>query len=191
MLFPSLDIFVDGGGNSCIGVDNYLKRFKKFDKVYVFEPNPYFHNSYKNKDLILIKKAIWIENCYLPFFISKDSYQASSSLLEEKLCRDIKPNGIDSELIPFFHSKTIEVQCVDFSEWILHNIKPHHNLTLKLDIEGAEYDVLSKMIDDGTIHYVKKLFVEFHLESLESKREFHYNLLDKLKNINLVAHEWQ
>ena len=40
---------------------------------------------------------------------------------------------------------------------------------MKLDIEGSEYNVLEKMISDGSINYINKLFVEWHDYQLENK----------------------
>ena len=57
---------------------------------------------------------------------------------------------------------------------------------VKVDIEGAEYDVLNKMINDGSIHYIKKLFVEFRWDKLNMVKEDHDNLINKLKNIKTL-----
>ena len=184
MLLPSVSILVDGGGNDCNGVRRYLSKFPSFHKIYVFEPNPFFHKSYEESDFILIKKAMWTSNCTLPFHISKDERQVASSLLEDKLCK------VNSEIKPYFYDEPINVECVDFSEWIKENIKPNHLLTLKLDIEGAEYDVLWKMIQDNTIKFVNQLFVEFHQDTVVSKRETHAELIKELKKIGITPQYW-
>jgi len=184
MLLPVVNVFVDGGGNDCAGVRRYLSKFPVFQKVYVFEPNPFFHKSYDDSDFILVKKAIWTSNCTLPFHVSKDERQVASSLLEDKMCK------VNSEIKPYFYDSPIYVDCVDFSEWLRDNINPHHNLTLKLDIEGAEYDVLWKLIQDGTINLVKQLFVEFHQDTVVSKRETHPKLIKELENIGLMPQYW-
>ena len=40
-----------------------------------------------------------------------------------------------------------------------------------MDIEGAEYEVLKKMIGEDTINYVDKLYVEFHGKRVFKTRE--------------------
>lgn len=184
MLFPSINIFVDVGGNNRYFLEGYLKTLPPFQKIYVFEPNPLFHEDYKNSNLILIKKAAWISYCKLPFYLSKDDRQVGSSLLQDKLCR------VGTEFKPNFDPKPIEVECVDFSNWIKTTMKPHYNLTVKLDIEGSEYEVLWKMIQDGTISYIKKLFVEFHKEHLGLEQEKHLQLIHALQAINLPPNHW-
>ncbi len=37
---------------------------------------------------------------------------------------------------------------------------------LKLDVEGAEFDILQHMIEDGSLGYVDWLFIEFHAEKV-------------------------
>jgi hypothetical protein len=107
-------IFIDGGGNWKKIVDRYLT-LSSFDEIYVFEPNPMFYNSYNKSNYKLIRKAIWIENSTLPFYISKDSNQIASSLLIEKFCK------LNNDLIANYWEKSIDVECIDFSEWIANN----------------------------------------------------------------------
>jgi len=54
------------------------------------------------------------------------------------------------------------VDAVDFGRWLEDNFQKRDFIWVKLDIEGAEYPVLEKMIEDGTIEYVDQLYVEFH-----------------------------
>ena len=51
---------------------------------------------------------------------------------------------------------------VDLSGWIRQNTTIFDYLILKLDVEGAEYDILEKMIRDRTIRRLAHLFIEWH-----------------------------
>lgn len=178
------NIFIDGGGNNCKSVQKYL-RLSKFDKVFVFEPNPIFHESYVQSNFELIRKAIWIEDCVKLFYVSKDQNQVASSLIEEKLCK------VNSKIVPYWYEKPIQVECIDFSRWLLELSKEDNiSITLKLDIEGAEFNVLRKMLDDGTIGLVDKLYVEFHSDTLPSKLEEEKKLIQELKNYGVPANDW-
>jgi FkbM family methyltransferase len=182
MLFPTLDVFVDGGGNNRAGVDRYLQKMPPFHRIYVFEPNPLFHDEYDGK-LTLLKKAIWVEDCTLPFYLSRDPNQVSSSVIKDKLCK------VGSDFTSY-HDDPIEVEAIDFSEWVRSNIKPNHRLVLKLDIEGAEYEVLWKMIRDGTIAAVKKLYVEFHNHVRAVSSSHHNALIAALKRHGVTPLYW-
>lgn len=176
-------IFIDGGGNWKKIVDRYLA-LANFDKVYVFEPNPLFHNSYNNSNYELIKKAIWTEDGKKKFYISKDLNQISSSLIESKFCK------VNGELVANYWCDFIEVDCVDFGKWVLNKFNSEDEVVLKLDIEGAEVDVLSKMIQDKSINRITKLYVEFHLESCPSQFDKYKKLINDLKNLNIEINDW-
>ena len=63
----------------------------------------------------------------------------------------------------------IEIESIDISNWIKTNLSEQDLIVMKLDIEGSEYNVLEKMISDGSINYINKLFVEWHDYQLENK----------------------
>lgn len=184
MLFPAFNIFVDGGGNNRFFLEKYLNRFPEFNKIYVFEPNPLFYNSYNQSNFLLVKKAIWTSDCKMPFYLSNDERQVGSSLIKNKMCR-VKDNFCMD-----FQKNSIEVDCLDFSNWVKKNIKNYYNFTLKLDIEGAEYDVLWKMIKDETIYLVKNLYVEFHKDHLNIEKEDHVRLIQELEKKGIIPKIW-
>jgi FkbM family methyltransferase len=180
MLVPT--VFVDCGGNDCAGVKKYLSKMRPFDKVYVFEPNPVFNDSYQGSEFTLIKKAVWTEDGILPFYVSKDDRQIGSSLLENKLCK------VAGELKPFWHDACLMTECVDLGAW-LKKLPPCH-LTLKLDIEGAEYPVLWKMVRDESIKLVSKLYVEFHDDTMKITPHEHVELLDAIQACGIDVYYW-
>ncbi|XP_038078578.1 uncharacterized protein LOC119745942 [Patiria miniata] len=58
------------------------------------------------------------------------------------------------------YRKTIPV--VDLSKWIIDNFSVDDYVILKLDVEGAEFDILRKMIDDKAFAYIDKYYGEYH-----------------------------
>ena len=68
------------------------------------------------------------------------------------------------------------VPCFDFSQWLAKLDRPKDDeIIVKMDIEGAEYEVLPKMLEDGTISLVQELIIEWHdwkvgVEKVETKR---------------------
>lgn len=203
MLLPVIDILIDGGGNDAKWVQRYLPKLAssrmitpypidipikfrdRFHKIYVFEPNPAFHQSYEGTGMILIKKAIWTGDCHMPMYMSKDERQANSSLYEDKLSR------VQGRLLPnHWHEEKLTVECVDFSMWLKNMWKPYYNIIVKLDIEGAEYEVLFKMLRDGTIKLINTLYVEFHTETLQSKAPLKPQLMAELRATGIELIEW-
>ncbi|XP_035698965.1 uncharacterized protein LOC118431764 isoform X1 [Branchiostoma floridae] len=58
------------------------------------------------------------------------------------------------------HHRTVPT--VDLSRWIQENTAVEDYVIFKLDVEGAEYDILKKMLEDGTFKWVDKYYGEFH-----------------------------
>ncbi|XP_035662768.1 uncharacterized protein LOC118406650 [Branchiostoma floridae] len=54
------------------------------------------------------------------------------------------------------------IPMVDLSKWIQENTTPEDYVIFKLDVEGAEYEILEKMIKEGTFKWIDKFYGEFH-----------------------------
>lgn len=78
-------------------------------------------------------------------------------------------NHLGSTLTPEKHDwhkgKKISVPCKDILEIIPINNQP---FCLKVDAEGAEYDILERLIDDPRAEYIDRLYVEWHDRKLSS-----------------------
>lgn len=147
-------------------------------EVYGFDPNPNFMNEWKDvlarqskhiEKMEFKKLAAWTENGKMEFSING----IGSTLMKEK-------NTFDKEQV-------IKVSTFDFSEWIKQF--DGEEICVKFDIEGAEYDVLKKMIEDGTDQLCKLMFIEWHGSKMNSKR------LDEQKwikdNLSCKYLEWR
>jgi len=105
-------------------------------------------------------------------------------------------HGASSSLI---HGKTrgnldfdnpIEVDCIDLSKWITENFDKDDYIILKMDVEGAEYKVLEKMINENTINYVNKLYVEFHGMRVFKTKEDTKKLRTEIRGRGIPVHNW-
>lgn len=54
-----------------------------------------------------------------------------------------------------------DVPCFDFSAWLARTT-PDGDVVLKMDVEGAENELLPRMIRDGTNQLVSELLIEWH-----------------------------
>lgn len=55
-----------------------------------------------------------------------------------------------------------KTECFDLSKWIKSSFDKNDFIVLKLDIEGAEYEVLDHLINTDVISYINVLCVEWH-----------------------------
>jgi FkbM family methyltransferase len=83
---------------------------------------------------------------------------------------------LGSSLMPDKNNKKtreIQVQSIDIRTFF----KPFcdDEITLKIDVEGKEYDILNGMVKHGLLKNVKKLFVEWHWDKVKSLTEERHN----------------
>ena len=169
-------IFIDGGSH----LGETLEHFEK-SKIYsryrwelfAFEANPnLIPDIPKKPNRVIYNKAIWTEDGTVEFFLGESSL--SSSVLGHKKTGRL--------------SKTpIRVESIDFGSWLQQNFSKDDFVYLKLDIEGAEYDVLEKMLKDGSMHYVDRLSVEFHNKKVGISEEKDRELLAAIKMIGITV----
>ncbi|XP_071947611.1 uncharacterized protein [Antedon mediterranea] len=55
-----------------------------------------------------------------------------------------------------------QIPVVDLSKWIQENTRKEDYVILKLDVEGAEFLILEKMLNDGTFAWIDKYYGEYH-----------------------------
>jgi len=168
-------IFLDCGGHNGLSVRSFKKSKQYTDdfEIYSFEPVEFVAKQYKDMPGINFSNAaIWIFDGEIDFYINK-TYKSTrgNSLIKEKIS-----GGLDKE-------NPIKTPCIDFSQWVIDNFDKGDFIQLKMDIEGAEYEVLNKMIKDGSIDYVDKINIEFHYDKINLDKNIHDDLMRQLKDI--------
>jgi FkbM family methyltransferase len=152
-------VFIDCGSNKGKVTRDFITKGNVDYEYFLFEPLPLFHETYNIGDILASEfpevsinysnNAIWIRDEQLKFYICGKGNEGSS------LCENKYSNRMD-------HKHPVIVQGIDFSKWLTVNFSPDDEIIIKMDIEGAEYDVLPKMIEDGTIEYANEMLIEFH-----------------------------
>jgi len=67
-----------------------------------------------------------------------------------------------SGILPLFSNNFLDVPTVDLSSWLSRNCKLRDEVIAKMNIEGSEFQVLDKMISDGSLCLLDKAHVYFH-----------------------------
>lgn len=172
-------IILDLGANDGCSILKFkdLIKKEKIDnyKIYSFEPNPFFEEKLKNatkndKNVIFINKIIGTKNDKTKLFLSQKGNDGSS-IYGDKKTRNI--------------NKNVFVICeeVDIVEFI-NNLPEHNKLWIKMDIEGAEYNIIPHMYKHNCIDKMDRLFIEWHFKKLPSiTKEFHESTVKLVNNI--------
>ncbi|XP_038047892.1 uncharacterized protein LOC119721988 [Patiria miniata] len=54
------------------------------------------------------------------------------------------------------------IPTIDLAQWIKENFSVEDYVILKLDVEGAEFNILQRMLQTGAFKYIDKLYGEYH-----------------------------
>jgi len=179
---PNVETCIDCGANVGV-VTTQMAQYAK--KVYAFEPNPYAFKELQkkfedNKKVVIYNQGVWDKNTTTKLFFHENSDQnevmwsTGSSIIAEK-----------SNVLK---SKYQEIEIIDLVEFI-KKIKEEITV-IKIDIEGAECELLEKIIASGIYKQVKMIFVETHdhkIPSLKDKTNAIRKTIKKnhIKNISL------
>ena len=184
-------VYLDCGGNLGQGYE-LMKKDYNLDNfhVYMFEPlAECFHilrERYPNINLLNV--AVWNKNTKKKLNIEYDPNNngwvgGATNLLGRKYK---KPDYIKNDYI---NTRYEEVECIKLSSFIENNFHRDDYIILKLDIEGAEFEVLNDLIKNNLLFWINEIKVEWH-ERLLKKSKIRKRLENSLifrfdKNLNL------
>ena len=179
-------LFVDLGANIGQGFKWFSRYFCQSNvKFELFEPNPYCFKMLQELPLvqrgevIVFNVAVGLLSGKLKFYGLSDEelgkYSEGGSLLKEH-------NAI------FYRARersAIDVNVVNFNEYLKEKIKSFERIIVKMDIEGGEVELLESLIENGTINLIDTLYVEFH-SKYRSKIDRHSIQARELKIIRNI-----
>lgn len=176
-------VFIDAGMHEGQSTEAFLKSKTASEhewNCFAFEPEPRLFQKASKKlqnKSTCFEQAVWTKDETLSFFTGKNDQ--SSTLMHGKTTGNLD------------YTKPISVKAIDFSAWIKRTFDDQKDfIILKMDIEGAEYDVLEKMLTDDTLKYINILFIEWHWQKLKGfDRQRHVHLVDKLKSFLVVTED--
>lgn len=194
------NVFLDLGTHFGQGLRSYIARFNMDEswQIHTFEANPITYQIYQEK---FHEYTPWVHHyntaiCHYDGFIdiNVESFdngdktgQGSSVISRDEW--DPWGNGKSDE----HFKESISVPCIDLSNFILSKFDKEDNIIVKMDIEGSEYDVLEKMIADGSIHYINHIDIEWHSRYFTNKEEIlsrEAKLLAELNKCELALGTW-
>ncbi len=178
---PRRKLFIDGGGHDGCSALMFLLQNPEFDCV-TFEPNQIFWHHYGGLPVTLIGKALYTYDGNVAFRIDPVDGDGSS-LIEGK--------RIDAtRQVPDAECPVENVPCVDLSRYVREASEKYSHIVLKLDVEGAEYEIFEKMMADGTLALVNKVYCEFHQKKMPISKERHTDILSRVQEVAGHVEAW-
>lgn len=171
-----MKVFIDCGANLGQGLLEFEKKYKFINnkdwEIYSFEPNPDIELNYNAVNNIkTYQKAVWVRDEKLKFARAPREFGYTPP-------KEMGGNGVVGEMTNVgcrIKNETIEnvdgggkilsdfvdIEAIDFSNFI-KQFEHYDKVVVKMDIEGAEYDVLRHLIKEKTASIIDDLFVETH-----------------------------
>ena len=166
--------FIDCGAHCGESILEAKRRFGNDIKVISFEANPNLANALNDHFLSdpsveIRNEIVWVEDKDSTEFYLSIDWSDGSSIYKEKISGGISDNI------------SVSIPSVDISK-LIESIKDDY-IILKLDVEGAEYEILNHLIDQGTMPLINEFHGEFHpgkidkpeLKELEQKIYKYFN----------------
>ena len=192
------NLFIDLGTNKGQGFKYFNKFFKLdfFDYILI-EPNPNLKteienlikkNKYKN-NISFINKAAHIKNTKTKLFGTVEDKRGKISEGASII------SAHNSNLYNSDYENGLWVDTFDFIQEI-KNLNSYDSIIIKMDIEGAEYDILEELIvENNQIKNLKHIFIEFHSRFMDkiNKKKFKIRenkIKQELKRIKLEFTNW-
>lgn len=206
-------VFLDCGTNLGQGLMQFIYKEIIDDtfEIHCFEPNPYAleyskkrfaDDKFKNYNIIFHEVALWIEECKKTFTLEAFTGEYVCMHSGEHLGYDLKAGGASNIMGDKWKkpgwiqdnwlSNDMEVDCIDFSDFLKNNIDSEDYVVCKMDIEGAEFEIVPKLLEENTIDLIDEIYVEWHdCNNLLIGDYNHVPLVAKLKERkNLKVGEW-
>jgi FkbM family methyltransferase len=146
-----------------LGIDNTWD-------VYAFEANPYCEIEKKILQhpfkVNAFNKAVWIDDGTSSFNCQNQN-QANSPTANSTNILDGWGSCLVDTNANHVYEGQLEVETINFSEFLKQFIDCE--VYVKMDIEGAEFEVLRKCISDGTHTIINNLWVEWHDVNIPSE----------------------
>lgn len=143
-------VFLDVGAHRGQSVRAALERRWAFDRVWTFEPT---------RPCIEVLEAIVDDRLTV---VPAGWWSADT----EKVVHDPGAIGASIDARKSRGGETATCAFVDAARWMSENIAPDDVVWLKMNIEGAEVEVLDRLLTSGEIKKVSHLAVHFDIEKL-------------------------
>jgi len=140
--------------------------------AYAFECNPSLAHIRYGDGVTLYHRAVWVDDSTLKFYINTKHPRIQGN----SLFKDKRTGSLDKD-------HPVEVKGIDFSKWLSDTFTADDYVVVKMNIEGSEYPVLEKCVNDGTIDLINELHIQWHYNKIPNMTERHKRLVANLKSV--------
>ena len=203
-----MNYFIDCGANLGQGLLEFNAFLKMFNNpewvIHSFECNPDIELKFEEvSNFNFYQKAIWVEDSSISFLLATrdNEYTAPLGLGQDskpgeltRLGNHVGAEEIQNQAVREKLAKTVDVPAIDFARYIreLKENDPESKVFVKMDIEGAEYQVLRHLLKESVTQMIDELFVETHERFVEGEDEQStLKLLSDISSLGTSVYKWK
>jgi FkbM family methyltransferase len=170
-----MKIFLDIGSHYGETLSIIMQPKYNFDKIYCFEPIKGNHKALNiirgnNEKIILNNFGFLSKTCKECVY---NPGTTGASVFKEKIIKH--PN------------KKIEMcNFVKISEWFKENLSNSDEVFGKINIEGAEIEVLNDLLDSGEYSKLKKVIVTFDILKIPGKEYLKHRIIERFSKEGII-----
>lgn len=144
-------VLIDCGASNGSALGELESLFGPFTHIWAIEPNPENARFISRNDprIEIVEAAVSTSYGNSKLYLS-DQFDGST-LYPDKISGNIRKD------------RFIEVATIDFADWLSRTVGGAGKVVCKMDIEGAEFDVLEHLLKTGRIQCIDLLLVEWHV----------------------------
>lgn len=182
-----MKIFLDLGSHRGQTVEAFYDKQLVEDtdgfEIYCFEPQDFAKDWDKLSDIypniMFMKCAAWIYDGDIEMSVVNNGIDPDSSISTTIYKRNLKYKDGKKESVP----------CIDFAKWLTQF---NGEIYLKINIEGAEFELLEHLLKTGEIKRIKKVFIEWHDTKVEPvMTEQKNDLIRRIKEAGVEYTNWR
>ncbi|MFF9211924.1 MULTISPECIES: FkbM family methyltransferase [unclassified Streptomyces] len=180
-------VFIDCGTNLGIVLNRFIHELPDHD-FYAFEPNKDLLPSIRRQveqtpdspRVEISQSAVWTHDGTIDLFLG---HHESSTVMPGKRVPPMYDQQID-------YSSPVPVPATDFSSWLRRTVTADDHVVVKMDIEGAEYPVLTKLLAEETINLISVLYVEWHYDRFPGMSRADHDRVVTAVSARVDVREW-
>eukprot|EP01023_Acetabularia_acetabulum_P032106 TRINITY_DN29_c0_g5_i1.p1 TRINITY_DN29_c0_g5~~TRINITY_DN29_c0_g5_i1.p1 ORF type:complete len:257 (-),score=30.56 TRINITY_DN29_c0_g5_i1:370-1140(-) len=161
------NLLIDLGANCGNSFKKLAEQYGNFDRYYLWEMNPLLFPQLKKiaqeeQNITFVPYGAWYEHKTMEMDILGEDQDACDPAKSFWDGTTIVETGWVQHDDTRYHS-TVTAQTRDFSAWYKQTICLEDQVSLKMDIEKAEFAVIAKMLVDGILCHPQRMLIEFHV----------------------------
>lgn len=190
-------LFVDGGANLGQGFTFFASYYPPGKVEYdIFEPNPNCLGRLRQVVAGFSPDTVRVHPVALS---TQDGETRLYGITESEGGRLSTGASINRHQHSVFYDANpehaITVPTIDFCAFLKSRHQRYETIIVKLDIEGAENDVLEALIEQNGLAYIDTLYIEFHAFLLKgtgrrSERMREVHIIEQLKRSHIYYRRW-